>query len=100
LVIGMDYNMFARHSKAREDAAHEKKFEARALAAFRNAFNTEYNGSRIPLQLGFHFVEMNGGAYWNALDTFLTETCSKPGVACVNYAQALAMGKKADGSAF
>jgi hypothetical protein len=100
LVIGMDYNMFARHSKAKEDAADAKKFEARALAAFRGAFDAQYNGARIPLQLGFHFVEMNGGAYWNALDTFLTETCGKPDVACVNYAQAIAMGKKADGSAF
>jgi hypothetical protein len=100
LVIGMDYNMFARHSKAKEEPRHEKEFEARALAAFRNAFNAQYNGSRIPLQLGFHFVEMNGGAYWNALDTFLTETCGKPDVACVNYAQAMAMEKKLDGSAF
>ena len=39
-------------------------------------------------------------AYWNALDTFLTDTCSKPDVACVNYAQAIGMMKKADGSAF
>lgn len=100
LVIGMDYNMFARHSKAKEDAAHEKEYEARALAAFRAAFNKEYKGPRIPLQFGFHFVEMNGGAYWNALDTFLTETCGRPDVACVSYAQAMEMGKKADGSAF
>lgn len=101
LIIGMDYNMFARHSQAKEDAAHEKEFEARALAAFRNAFNEQYAGSRVPLQLGFHFVEMNGGAYWNALDTFLTETCGKPDVACVNYAQAMQMmGQKAEGSAF
>jgi hypothetical protein len=44
---------------------------------------------------------MNGGAYWNAPDPFLSETCGKPDVACVNYVQAMAMmGKKADGSAF
>jgi peptidoglycan/xylan/chitin deacetylase (PgdA/CDA1 family) len=99
-VIGMDYNLFARHSKAKEDAAHAGEYEARALAAFRAAFNKEYNGDRIPLQLGFHFVEMNGGAYWNALDAFLTETCGKPDVACVNYAQAMEMGKSGDRSAF
>jgi peptidoglycan/xylan/chitin deacetylase (PgdA/CDA1 family) len=98
LIIGMDYNMFARHSKAKEDAGHEKDYESRALAAFRGAFQSQYDGERIPLQLGFHFVEMNGGAYWNALDTFLTETCAKPDVACVNYAQAMAMEKTADGS--
>ncbi|MDB5526701.1 MAG: hypothetical protein JWM58_4464 [Rhizobium sp.] len=101
LVIGMDYNLFVRHSKAREAPEHEPEFSARTLEAFRHAFNEQYSGSRIPLQLGFHFVEMNGGAYWNALDTFLTETCGKPDVACVSYAQAIEMdGKKADKSAF
>jgi hypothetical protein len=101
LVIAMDYNLYVRHSKGRDDIARAPTFEARTLAAFRDAFNTQYRGERIPLQLGFHFVEMNGGAYWNALDTFLTETCSKPDVACVNYAQALDMAKKkAAGTAF
>jgi peptidoglycan/xylan/chitin deacetylase (PgdA/CDA1 family) len=105
-VIGMDYNLFFRHSKAIEKPDHAAEFETRALTAFRTAFDEQYSGARIPLQLGFHFVEMNGGAYWNALDTFLTETCGKPDVACVNYAQALDMKaldmkvKKADGSAF
>lgn len=47
---------------------------------------------------------MNGGAYWRALDGFLSETCSKPDVACVSYAEALPLienaRKKADRSAF
>jgi hypothetical protein len=44
---------------------------------------------------------MNGGAYWDALETFVSETCSKPDVACVTYAEAIGrMQKKADGSAF
>lgn len=100
LVIGMDYNLFVRHSMAIENRSRAQQFEARTLAAFRKAFDEQYNGARTPLQLGFHFVEMNGGAYWNALDTFLMETCGKPEVACVNYAQAMEMMKKADGSAF
>jgi hypothetical protein len=78
-------------------------FEERTLDAYRKAFQKEYDGNRIPLQLGFHFVEMNGGAYWRALDRFLTETCSTPDVACVSYAEALpiiAKQKKADRSAF
>ncbi|MBL0372094.1 polysaccharide deacetylase family protein [Rhizobium sp. KVB221] len=101
LVIGMDYNLFVRHSGGLNSPGRSKEFEARTLAMFRNAFEKQYDGERIPLQLGFHFVEMNGGAYWNALDTFLTETCSKPDVACVNYAQALDMAKKkAAGTAF
>lgn len=102
-VIGMDYNLFVRHSMGVENRKDSATFEARALEAYRNAFNAQYDGERIPLQLGFHFVEMNGGAYWRALDRFLTETCGKPDVACVSYPEALAKlanEKKADRSAF
>lgn len=88
-VIAMDYNLYARHSKTREEPARSAEFEERTLAAFRTAFEREYQGKRMPLELGFHFVEMNGGAYWRALDRFLTETCHKPGVACVSYREAL-----------
>ncbi|MCB1446904.1 MAG: polysaccharide deacetylase, partial [Rhizobiaceae bacterium] len=94
LVIGMDYNLFVRHSGGLNAPARAAQFEARTLDAFRQAFERQYDGGRVPLQLGFHFVEMNGGAYWNALDTFLTETCGKPDVACVSYAQAIAMMKE------
>ncbi|MBX9458465.1 MAG: polysaccharide deacetylase [Rhizobium sp.] len=101
LVIGMDYNLFIRHSGGLNSPARADLFAARTLAAFRDAFRRQYDGGRVPLQFGFHFVEMNGGAYWNALDTFLSETCGKPDVACVNYGQAIAMTKgRADGSAF
>lgn len=88
-VIAMDYNFYARHSKTREEPARSAEFEARTLDAFRSAFEREYAGERMPLELGFHFVEMNGGAYWRALDRFLTETCRRPGVACVSYGEAL-----------
>lgn len=101
LVIGMDYNLFVRHSAGQNSPARADVFAARTLDAFRAAFKRQYEGKRLPLQLGFHFVEMNGGAYWNALDTFLSETCGKPDVACVSYAQAIGMrGGKAEGSAF
>ena len=102
-VIGMDYNLFVRHSMGVENRKDSAVFEERALAAYRKAFATEYGGTRVPLQLGFHFVEMNGGAYWRALDRFLTETCGRADVACVSYAEALpliAARKKADPSAF
>jgi peptidoglycan/xylan/chitin deacetylase (PgdA/CDA1 family) len=88
-VIAMDYNLFVRHSKGKETPEKSAVFEERTLDAFRNAFKKQYAGERIPLQLGFHFVEMNGGAYWRALDRFLGEACGKPDVACVSYAEAL-----------
>lgn len=101
-VIGMDYNLFVRHSMGVENKKDSALFEERTFEAFKSAFDRQYAGNRIPLQLGFHFVEMNGGAYWRALDRLLTEVCRKKDVACVSHAEAAAMlrGKKAESSAF
>lgn len=88
-VIAMDYNLFARHTRAVETPDTSGAFEARTLAAFRQAFEGEYAGQRRPLELGFHFTLMNGGAYWRALEAFTTETCGRPQVACVSYGEYL-----------
>lgn len=101
-VIAMDYNLYVRHSKGKEAPEKSAAFEESTLQAYRDAFTKQYDGERIPLQLGFHFVEMNAGAYWRALDRFLTEICGKQDVACVSYAEAmdiLAKEKKAAGAA-
>ncbi|MDP3524291.1 MAG: polysaccharide deacetylase [Hoeflea sp.] len=98
-IIAMDYNLFVRHSAAFETASKAKEFEERTLAAFRAAFEAEYAGERRPLQLGFHFVEMNGGAYWSALERFAAETCGRPEVACVTYQDALRRLERGQGSA-
>jgi len=92
-IIGMDYNLFVRHSKGEEDAADSKAFEERSYAAFKEAFDKQYAGDRIPLQLGFHFVEMNGGAYWRALDRLVSDVCRRADVACVSYSEAIPMIK-------
>jgi len=91
LVIGMDYNLYVRHSKGVEDKADTKTFEDRAFSAYEDAFQKQYDGERIPLQLGFHFVEMNAGAYWRALDRFVSDVCHRQDVACVSYSEALPM---------
>jgi len=98
-IIAMDYNLFVRHSAAFETPSKAQEFEERTLEAFRAAFEAEYAGERRPLQLGFHFVEMNGGAYWNALERFATETCGRPEVECVTYQDALRRLESSDGSA-
>ncbi|MEO4043511.1 polysaccharide deacetylase [Hoeflea sp. CAU 1731] len=90
-IIAMDYNLFVRHSGGFENAKNTEQFEARSYAAFRRAFDEQYNGERRPLQIGFHFVEMNGGAYWRAMERLATETCALPDVACVTYSTAMRM---------
>ncbi|KAA3513271.1 polysaccharide deacetylase family protein [Agrobacterium rosae] len=90
-IIAMDYNLFVRHSMAIENRERSAEFEERAYQAFRAAFDKQYDGERVPLQLGFHFVKMNGGAYWNAFERLLREVCKKEDVACVSYAEAMPM---------
>lgn len=89
-VIAMDYNLYVRHSGGKEAPARSAEFEERTYAAFKAAFDDEYRGARIPLQLGFHFVLMNDGAYWRALERFAEEVCGKPDVACITYRDYLA----------
>ncbi len=87
-VIAMDYNLFVRHSGGLENASRSGQFEERAYRAFRRAFDGEHAGRRRPLQIGMHFVEMNGGAYWRALERLLSDVCRMQDVACVTYREA------------
>ena len=84
-VLAMDYNLYVRHSAALEQPSKSAEFEERAYQAFIAAFERQYDGERVPLQLGFHFRLMNDGAYWRALERFARETCRLPDVRCVSY---------------
>ncbi|MEW6634927.1 MAG: polysaccharide deacetylase [Pseudomonadota bacterium] len=84
-VVAMDYNLYVRHSNGYEKPAMAGEFADRAYQAFRAAFDVEYNGKRLPLELGFHFTQMNQGAYWNALERFADEVCAKADVECISF---------------
>ena len=84
-IVGMDYNLYVRHSKGKEAPDQSAAFEERAYKVFRAAFDKQYDGERIPLQLGFHFVLMNDGAYWRAMERLVSEVCTKPDVKCTTY---------------
>ncbi|WP_296737921.1 polysaccharide deacetylase [Mesorhizobium sp.] len=84
-VVAMDYNLYVRHSNGYEKPAMAGEFADRAYQAFRAAFDAEYSGKRIPLELGFHFTQMNQGAYWNALERFADEVCVKADVECISF---------------
>jgi peptidoglycan/xylan/chitin deacetylase (PgdA/CDA1 family) len=88
-IIAMDYNLFIRHSGGIDNPSSSAEFEERAYSAFKAAFDKEYDGDRIPLQIGLHFVEMNGGAYWRAMERLVTAVCGKQDVACVSYPAAI-----------
>jgi peptidoglycan/xylan/chitin deacetylase (PgdA/CDA1 family) len=84
-IIAMDYNLFVRHSGGLERPSDGAVFEERAYRAFRQAFDAEHRGERRPLQMGFHFTLMNGGAYWRALERFAGEVCVMDDVACTTH---------------
>ena len=88
-IIAMDYNLFIRHSAGVETPSRSAEFEERAYAAFRAAFDQQYGGERIPLQIGLHFVKMNDGAYWRAMERLAEEVCGREDVACVTYQEAM-----------
>ncbi|SFP00212.1 Polysaccharide deacetylase [Mesorhizobium sp. NFR06] len=84
-VVAMDYNLYVRHSSGTEQPAMADAFTERAYQAFRAAFESQYNGKRLPLEIGFHFTLMNDGAYWNALERFAGEVCVKADVECISF---------------
>jgi len=94
-IIAMDYNLFVRHSGGVDKPEEAAKYESRAYDAFRRAFDGQYAGGRIPLQIGFHFTLMNDGAYWRALERFAGEVCVKADVECISYADYVGMRKGA-----
>lgn len=96
-VIAMDYNLFVRHSGGLENASQSQAFEERAYRAFRRAFDQQHKHARQPLQIGMHFVEMNGGAYWRALERLLSDVCGLSDVDCVTYGEAIERSNRRPG---
>lgn len=91
-----DYNLFVRHSGGFEREDADGAFEQRSLAAFQQAFDIQYAGDRVPLQIGFHFTLMNGGAYWRALERFARDVCARADVDCISYADFVAREQPID----
>ncbi len=88
-IVAMDYNLFVRHSGGFERASDSIEFEQRSYDAFRRAFDTQYHGNRMPVQIGFHFPLMNGGAYWRAMERLVREVCVRRDVKCTTYSKYL-----------
>lgn len=85
--ISMDYNFYMAQSNAEDDLGHAPFYEQQMVDTYMQYFLTNYHGNRAPLQIGHHFSQMNGGAYWRAMKRFAREVCSKPEVKCVTYSR-------------
>ena len=74
--LSMDYNFYFRDKDGAPDA-----FE-NMVQAYRLFLEKSEKLGRVPMQIGHHFSRWNEGAYWNALKTFIGETCSLDHVEC------------------
>jgi hypothetical protein len=89
--LSMDYNLCYRHDgcrgTARYPAAETDRWSQQALDSYRRYFDFRYTGNRAPIYLGNHSEMWHNGAYTDAMAAFVTETCGKPEVRCVSYAE-------------
>lgn len=90
--LSMDYNFCVRNGNCNGiggasgdllDQLHSQQ----NLDSYRAYFESHYTGDRAPVFLGEHFEMWQHGAYTDALAAFLTETCTKPEVKCVTFAE-------------
>lgn len=80
-VLSMDYNFKVLHAKTGGDPKRSM------LRAYTNYFNTNYAGNRAPIDIGHHFSQWNGGAYWRAMQEFAVNICDIKDVECGTYSE-------------
>lgn len=83
LVTAMDYNFFLSDTRGENHPANAAVYEKRWISSLRNYFEHNYYGNRAPVNIGAHFDDWNGRAYFNGLFKFAREVCVKPEVRCV-----------------
>jgi peptidoglycan/xylan/chitin deacetylase (PgdA/CDA1 family) len=83
--LSMDYNFFVAQSGARADPRRQAYFRDQIMQTYLDYFRANYTGNRAPLHIGHHFFDYQGGAYKEALKTFVRSVCGLPEVRCVTY---------------
>jgi Polysaccharide deacetylase len=84
--LSMDYNFFVAQSGGKDGPpAKFKEYEDQMFQSYVNYFNHSYFGNRAPVHIGHHFSQMNGGAYWKAMQRIALHVRKKPDVVCGTY---------------
>ncbi|MDO8610152.1 MAG: hypothetical protein Q7R95_06370 [bacterium] len=93
-LIAMDYNFYVRQTNAQDilikDTPQWNKNYEEVVQSYRDYFNEQYNGERIPIVIVNHFSLWNDGLYWDALKQFIYEVCGKTNVKCVTFEEWMA----------
>lgn len=68
--LSMDYNFYMQQSRGVRDEANKDLYQKQMVDSYMKYFNDNYYGRRAPIHIGHHFSRWNGGAYWEAMQTF------------------------------
>lgn len=85
--LSMDYNFYYTQSKGVKDEGNKELYKKQMYDTYMNYFNSNYYGTRAPINIGHHFSLWNGGAYWEAMQEFAKSVCGQPEVKCVTYTE-------------
>jgi peptidoglycan/xylan/chitin deacetylase (PgdA/CDA1 family) len=89
--LSMDYNFFVSQSAGKEGPKEKhKEYEDQMVQSYVQYFNNNYYGNRAPVHIGHHFSQMNGGAYWRAMQRIANHVRKQPDVICGTYKELLA----------
>lgn len=99
--LSMDYNFYFADSRGESNPAGKETYKKQMIDTYMKYFESNYFGNRAPIHIGHHFSKWNGGAYWEAMQTFAKRVCGQPEVKCGTYKELVAYmeehgGQRAD----
>jgi Polysaccharide deacetylase len=93
--LSMDYNFFVAQSGGKDGPKEKfKEYEDQMVQSYVNYFHHNYFGNRAPVHIGHHFSQMNGGAYWKAMQRIARYVRKKPDVICGTYKELMSFVEK------
>lgn len=87
--LSMDYNFYYADSNGLPKPENKEIYKKQMIDTYMAYFESNYFGNRAPVHIGHHFSKWNGGAYWEAMQTFARRVCGLPEVKCVTYSELL-----------
>jgi len=85
--LSMDYNFLISQTQGLDVSARRAKDRDEMLETYLDYFKRNYYGNRAPLHIGHHFTAYHGGAYQEALLSFVERVCGLPEVQCITYSK-------------
>lgn len=87
--IAMDYNFWYKFNKASDQPGRAQEFTTMVLDTYQSMYTAAFNGNRAPLIIGNHFNNWSGNAFNPAVNTFMSDVCTKPETVCTTYTKVL-----------